>query len=676
MKTTILTTIFTFVLLTMSNLAIAQTAPAAPAGFVANAVSAEGEVFLAAGPNDVESANIEYRLFYSETASAPTDPKTATEYTFGSTGGDGGGNAAFGFNISGLNPGTEYTFWLYQYDTTEDLYSEPASATQTSGTGAYSGAPPAPAGFVANEATGDGEVFLAAGPNNVDASNIEYRLFYSETASAPTDPKTATEYTFGSIAGDGGGNAAFGFNITGLNPGVEYTFWLYQYNTTEQLYSDPGSATQVAGGSGSGGTGGELLTNGDFENGRAPWTETAGEIRTEGDNSYFFADIAAAGNAYDVNLSQVLEIVQGETYTLTFDASTGQGNTRTMIAGIGLNEGDYSAATETINLTDQLQTFEIVLTATGFGSANSRVLFDMGAETGIVVIDNVSLVQGGETPPPPEAPVPQVAAPTPPDRETGDVISIFSNAYTDVEVTAWTTDWSGGTTSEDLQVEGNDVKKINFDNFNGIQLANSIDLTDFTHMHIDFWVADDLSAGEVFSPKLSNHGDLPGTAGETGAIIYTNPVTTSQEWVSLDAPLDDFTNAGAGTIDRDKIYQIVLETAALLDVVYVDNIYFYKDVATSIDGTEEVPNNFTLDQNYPNPFNPSTNISYTLPANAEVTLEVFNVAGQRVATLVDAFQSTGTYNVTFDASNLASGLYTYRLTTGNSVQVKKMMLIK
>ena len=141
--------------------------------------------------------------------------------------------------------------------------------------------------------------------------------------------------------------------------------------------------------------GDELLTNGDFEDGRTSWTDTAGEIRTEGDNSFFFADVATAGEAFAVNLSQVVEITQDENYVLTFDASTGAGNTRTMIAGIGLNEQPFTAMIETVTLTDQTQTFTLSFTA-GFGLANSRVLFDMGAETGIVVIDNVSLVQGGE----------------------------------------------------------------------------------------------------------------------------------------------------------------------------------------------------------------------------------------------------------------------------------------
>jgi hypothetical protein len=68
--------------------------------------------------------------------------------------------------------------------------------------------------------------------------------------------------------------------------------------------------------------------------------------------------------------------------------------------------------------------------------------------------------------------------------------------------------------------------------------------------------------------------------------------------------------------------------------------------------------------NYPNPFNPSTTISYRLPADTQVTLEIFNLLGKRVRTLVDTRQQAGTYQVFFDAGSLASGIYLYRLTTG------------
>ena len=100
---------------------------------------------------------------------------------------------------------------------------------------------------------------------------------------------------------------------------------------------------------------------------------------------------------------------------------------------------------------------------------------------------------------------------------------------------------------------------------------------------------------------------------------------------------------------------------------------------TSIDRDEEpdeIPNQSKLHQNYPNPFNPTTNIRFELPESSLVTLEVYNILGQRVAQLVNECKSPGRYEVNFDASNLSSGVYLYRLKAGDIVRTEKMMLIK
>ncbi|MFW6347021.1 MAG: T9SS type A sorting domain-containing protein, partial [Cyclonatronaceae bacterium] len=90
-----------------------------------------------------------------------------------------------------------------------------------------------------------------------------------------------------------------------------------------------------------------------------------------------------------------------------------------------------------------------------------------------------------------------------------------------------------------------------------------------------------------------------------------------------------------------------------------------------------VPTTIELKQNYPNPFNPSTQIEYTLAEPANITIEVYDTAGQRVATLVnDSFQQSGTHNVRFDASSLSSGVYFYRLSAGSQQLTGKMTLIK
>lgn len=99
--------------------------------------------------------------------------------------------------------------------------------------------------------------------------------------------------------------------------------------------------------------------------------------------------------------------------------------------------------------------------------------------------------------------------------------------------------------------------------------------------------------------------------------------------------------------------------------------------ATGITESNTLPTEFSLQQNYPNPFNPSTRIRYQVAQNTHVTLTVYNALGQAVMRLVDAQQQPGQYQVTFDASTLASGVYIYRLNTdAGFVQTKKMMLIR
>jgi len=98
--------------------------------------------------------------------------------------------------------------------------------------------------------------------------------------------------------------------------------------------------------------------------------------------------------------------------------------------------------------------------------------------------------------------------------------------------------------------------------------------------------------------------------------------------------------------------------------------------ATSTEPVSELPQVFALNQNYPNPFNPSTQIQYALPESVNVRLDVYNVMGQRVATLVNDQKPAGYHTVTFDASRLASGTYLYRLIAGNHVITKKLLLVK
>ena len=140
-----------------------------------------------------------------------------------------------------------------------------------------------------------------------------------------------------------------------------------------------------------------LLTNGDFEGGSAPWIvgvddASPAPVVTVGNNTYYSVDVTAAGNVYDVNVSQKVEIIGGNTYTLTFDAWSN--TNRSIDAGIGLSADPWSNDKETIQISPTRTTFALTLSASGFGAPNARVLFDIGGEIGLVNIDNVSLILG------------------------------------------------------------------------------------------------------------------------------------------------------------------------------------------------------------------------------------------------------------------------------------------
>ena len=90
----------------------------------------------------------------------------------------------------------------------------------------------------------------------------------------------------------------------------------------------------------------------------------------------------------------------------------------------------------------------------------------------------------------------------------------------------------------------------------------------------------------------------------------------------------------------------------------------------------EMPQLFAVSQNYPNPFNPVTRIDYSITEKIHVTLDVYNLLGQRVATLVDGERAAGSYSVHFDASQLNSGMYVYKIRAGAFESTKKMTLLK
>ncbi len=109
-----------------------------------------------------------------------------------------------------------------------------------------------------------------------------------------------------------------------------------------------------------------------------------------------------------------------------------------------------------------------------------------------------------------------------------------------------------------------------------------------------------------------------------------------------------------------------------LKQVDTDGQYEYSDVVE----VEIVPNEFELSQNYPNPFNPSTTIRFSLPKQTELKISLYNLLGEFVEAIAEGTYETGYHKVTFNANNLPSGMYIYRIESNDFVQTKKMMLLK
>jgi hypothetical protein len=154
--------------------------------------------------------------------------------------------------------------------------------------------------------------------------------------------------------------------------------------------------------------------------------------------------------------------------------------------------------------------------------------------------------------------------------------------------------------------------------------------------------------------------------------------------LSTDAGLNYFVdeNAHYGSLwDMSIARNVLHKTAGVVNAAYVvgdNDVLLAKTIAPT--GVREAgatgPGVFSLSQNYPNPFNPTTVISYQLPVASTVTLVVYDLLGREVMNLVDEKESSGSHTARFSGSGLASGVYFYRLTAGDFVQTRKLVLTK
>jgi hypothetical protein len=167
------------------------------------------------------------------------------------------------------------------------------------------------------------------------------------------------------------------------------------------------------------------------------------------------------------------------------------------------------------------------------------------------------------------------------------------------------------------------------------------------------------------------HSALPGVSGPVVHPVSFTDSTTQGTWSALPDSI-------VSSLLKGNIYLNVHSKAHPAGELRGQLLY-RQPLSTGIEPVAgaAIPSSFRLEQNYPNPFNPSTAIQFQLDRTSQVTLKVFNLLGQEVATLVNDVKQAGVYKVTFDAGRLASGVYFYRLATDHGlVASKKMVLVK
>ena len=162
---------------------------------------------------------------------------------------------------------------------------------------------------------------------------------------------------------------------------------------------------------------------------------------------------------------------------------------------------------------------------------------------------------------------------------------------------------------------------------------------------------------------------------ETADSLLTYTFTTSNDSVIADYD----TSGGILTLSSSNSYtgtsQLTIEVNDGYEIVKDSLIVEVFDIPTGVTDNQ-IPMEFALRQNYPNPFNPVTTIEYTIPQNKFVSLQIYNIKGQLVKTLVSQKQEIGKHSIQFDGNNFASGIYIYKLQAGNFVDVKKLVLMK
>jgi hypothetical protein len=162
---------------------------------------------------------------------------------------------------------------------------------------------------------------------------------------------------------------------------------------------------------------------------------------------------------------------------------------------------------------------------------------------------------------------------------------------------------------------------------------------------------------------------------ETGYVVERS-VSTNTAYTQIGSLAANTTSYNDLTVQNGVTYYYrVRASIGAVNSLYSNEVNI-TGLATDVQDLAAIPVDYRLFQNYPNPFNPSTAIRYAIPSDGKVRLVVYNLIGQEVRTLIDQNQSAGYHEVLFDAGNLSSGIYIYKIQSSNFVSTKKMILMK
>jgi hypothetical protein len=316
-----------------------------------------------------------------------------------------------------------------------------------------------------------------------------------------------------------------------------------------------------------------------------------------------------------------------------------------------INQGPVEAGV-ILTIAAGWNSFDMALNAANFPGINLSTVFQMSMSstpTGTTVyLDNFYFYKSTVVVVPKE---PTVAAPTP-TTAAANVIPLFSNAYTNVPVTTWRTDWSVGSALTDLQIAGNDTKKYTNLNYFGVDVTGTINANQMLYFHIDVWTPD-LTA---FKVKLVDFGANGVYQGGDDVEFEVTRTPTLSGWNSFDIPLSAFT----GLTTKGNIAQLVL-SGAPVGTVYIDNVYFSKTISTLGIANFETSNV----KMYPNPVTDY----FTIEANGAIDeVTVYNVLGQEI--LVKSPKSNAT---TIQTSDLQKGVYIIKMAVDGKVTTAKII---